>query len=1141
MKPLPPPSRNTQGQPNQPSQMPRAPADGHQFLLELSELWAAPDDARSARMDGLRRAQAFFAADAICLALYDHFSGRFDLSARLGRYAWPADLWRQVLTDGRAPGQSGLLALPAAAGGQPPIGVLALARPALPFSSREHRLLRRVGALLARAYEARRLRLLVDVMEDANRKEQPIALYRFLLYELQRFIKCDHSAALIVLDRENNRLIVRQELFTEGAETTRLPLPREMSLAPGLAQSLTDAHLARADAERHYAFHRASPGAAWQGQTAPWLASALAYGEMPWRRGTKGDSAEPSVDGEEAPAGPPSQEGSLLAVPLVNNETVWGLLKLSTRRCGSPQLPASDQQIVQSFASRLALTLYQSDQFYRRQLEMDAVRAIGETTTHPVSLEAVCQTTLDAALKTLNLNVGRVQTRLRLVNGQPVQVSSIRGRDVIAQPFADLEAEVWRGAEPGLFNNLPPPPITPAGSRVMRAALIVPIQYERAVIGLISVQSSLAERFRQTDLDFLQTVAHEAALALKTAELYEQVRQQAEERQARLALLHELSRSLNRQLDLQTILRSAVATSRARLHAETASIFLLQGDVLQRQCSAGQDDALFADETYRVGEGLTGLARGPSMRLSAATCPYRARPGSEPALDRDHHGAALASDHGPGAPRGLAVVCNHVSDCPLVIEAHRLRYQQILPSGRVQHLMAVPLDDAYHTFGVLRVLNKLTPERALDAAGFSDDDRDLLSTIASQVATAISNLRQTQRLTSIFEVNELISQTLDRGQIGDRIAEIMTGSLGYSTCTLHLLQGNRLSLIAARAGEPIGGSALEIGLDEGVVGRVARENAYRYVPDIAAEPDFKYKAWAAQHGLVSMLCVPLRVGDRVFGTLSVYTTYRYEFNEDEVRGLHTFATQAAMAMDNAQRQQQLLQANEVRTAELHKATHELRSPLAQAKNITGSLLAGKLGPLSKKQQDRLEKLAGYLERQQRQIDKLLLLSRLEAGGDHPGISFDPKRLTVRTLLRQAQRRANAPAQRKKLHLTIKRFANASLAVWGDQYTLEQVLDNLIENAIKFTPAGGAITLGGDTWKDRIRITISDTGVGIPEDLRQRVFEKYFQITNTRQDQTTGLGLGLAICQEIVQRHGGEIEIHDTPGGGATFMIFLPGN
>ena len=158
-----------------------------------------------------------------------------------------------------------------------------------------------------------------------------------------------------------------------------------------------------------------------------------------------------------------------------------------------------------------------------------------------------------AALKTLNLNVGQVQTRLRLVNGQPVQVRSVRMGNVILQSFADFEAAAWGSGAPGLYNNLSPPAAAPARSRVMRAVLIMPIQYEHAVIGLISVQSSLAERFRQTDLDFLQTVAHEAALALKTAQLYEQLRQQAEERQARLALLHELSRSLNRQLDLQAV------------------------------------------------------------------------------------------------------------------------------------------------------------------------------------------------------------------------------------------------------------------------------------------------------------------------------------------------------------------------------------------------------------------------------------------------------------------------------------------------------------------------------------------------------------------------------------------------------------
>jgi len=106
MKPLPAPAAHTPQPPNRLDQPLRPPPDAHQFLLELSELWAAPDDARDARMAGLRRVQTFLAADAICLALYDHFSGRFDLSVRLGRYPWPAELWPHVLTAGRAPARS---------------------------------------------------------------------------------------------------------------------------------------------------------------------------------------------------------------------------------------------------------------------------------------------------------------------------------------------------------------------------------------------------------------------------------------------------------------------------------------------------------------------------------------------------------------------------------------------------------------------------------------------------------------------------------------------------------------------------------------------------------------------------------------------------------------------------------------------------------------------------------------------------------------------------------------------------------------------------------------------------------------------------------------------------------------------------
>ena len=157
------------------------------------------------------------------------------------------------------------------------------------------------------------------------------------------------TAAVIVLDRENNRLIVRRELVQPAVEAWRLPSPRAINLEPGLAQRLAGMHSAPV---RPIEYQRASAGDPWQGETASWLAQALAYGELPWRPEGKDHPAEAQTP--VAPVAPCSPEGGILAVPLVHNDTVWGLLKLSTLRCGPLRLPTADAQVVQQFADRLA-------------------------------------------------------------------------------------------------------------------------------------------------------------------------------------------------------------------------------------------------------------------------------------------------------------------------------------------------------------------------------------------------------------------------------------------------------------------------------------------------------------------------------------------------------------------------------------------------------------------------------------------------------------------------------------------------------------------------------------------------------------------------------------------------------------------
>lgn len=1620
---------------------PSTPSSPAQFLVELNELLASAAEGRDGRADAVRRLQDHFACDAIWLAPYDSLTGSFEAGFRLRTYDWPESLMQQCIDAGQFVQRFPLLLVPLtsgkqpAPGGPPPAGVLAITRASRPFSTREQRLLRRIGTLFAREQQVRRQYLMIRVLDRTNRRERPIDVYGFLLDELRRFIRYDHSAAILVLDNENNQLIVRQELVTDSSD--RLPVPRRVDLPPAAALNLARPH-------RPLLFWRQPPDTTWQHEGAgEFPAQALAYGEAPWR-----------LDSEDATtfsAPRRSTEATIVALPLTYHDTVWGYLRLSTRRPVRPTLSADDWQLLEMFTSRLALTLFQSNLHYRQRVELTAVRAVGLVTIQPVSLEEVCRAVLDSALKTLNLRVGAVSTPLRLTNGRPVRVESQRS-EFVPQALESLERQAWTTHKAATGSDLPLVHVAGA-HQALRAALAVPITYEDEVIGLISVQSTLADRFGKRETEFLETLANQAALALKTAQLYEKLQQETRERQARLALLHELSRELNQLQEIDAILQRAVDTARQRLQSETASVFLLHDGCYHISRSAGQDEAAFRTETYRLGEGLTGLAGTLQPTSGVTGCPFDVQPGHEP------HVCTLAPPGAnvvAGSNFGSALVCNHVEDCRMVISTHRQRYQHLLASHQVRHLIAAPLNDASHTFGILRVVNKLNPDRTVAPGGFTEDDRDLLSTIASQVATALSNLRQTQRLTSIFDINAVLTHQYSRQLIGDRIVEIMTGEMmGYNACMLHQRAGKSLVLTSFHARPTIAAPDLDLALGDSITGQVAESGHPRQVTEIAAERDFKYREWAAQHGYQSMLCVPLRAGDRVIGTLSVYTTYRYHFNEQEVRTLATFATQAALAIqnrrffqhlellrevtttitqagqlsqvlpiiaeaareilgadltvispydaphhqlavdqaatvgqvseahlrrrpkldsttqrllgapegylvvedvsaapwiadpdgfiadsfvkaerirsylglvlrvkdapvgvlyfdyreprsfseeeirlarmfgnqaavaiDNARlfdrlgrtvrdreavqqltaealrhsdlhnildtivetlhrvlhfdfvvislvdreaemiravrssgipvawesalelplhardvrphvvrsgetvivkaqdarfdpdvfqhvgvepsvrvfmpiqvedanigtveagywlaqraeigeeeqehlrafvsqaalviRRAQLAEATAQRSAQLHMlqeisqeinhaitsqaelrevlgliahraaliaagasvtirrrarhplpqwldeahgglelppsasrdlvtrhvsdltlqrmqpilagdraevarcladmaslsnelpafasypldkdmdtdqrvllvaypaahvfraieretlqlfadqaaiaihnaakhrqvveafhlqteglfaASHELRSPVAYAKQVTANLLAGKLGPLTAKQRDRLQKLQDSLERQQRQIEHLLWISRLEShqeGDAFPAeAQFEMKRLSVVDLLKHAQQRFATAARDHQIKLTFKRPAHLGIIVWGDEHALNQVLDNLLENALKFTPAGGSITLGYELHERRVSISVADTGIGITDESKGHIFEKFYRAHTPIQNSPGGLGLGLYICHELVQVHQGDIDVVSTPGAGATFIVTLP--
>jgi two-component system phosphate regulon sensor histidine kinase PhoR len=212
------------------------------------------------------------------------------------------------------------------------------------------------------------------------------------------------------------------------------------------------------------------------------------------------------------------------------------------------------------------------------------------------------------------------------------------------------------------------------------------------------------------------------------------------------------------------------------------------------------------------------------------------------------------------------------------------------------------------------------------------------------------------------------------------------------------------------------------------------------------------------------------------------------------------------------------------------ASHELRTPLTA---IIGSLEMLEGAPLGDAVRW-VDAIRRNSERMRAIVQDLLLLSGLEARGAEPSAEqVDLKRLAEDVTGMFAHR-----AEQQGIGLTLS-VAEGLPLLTADAFLLEEMLINLIDNALKYTEKGG-ITLGcSREGADRIRIEVADTGIGIPEESLPRIFERFYVVDKSRSRKLGGTGLGLAIVKHIVSSHSGTIEVHSTPGQGTRFVILLP--
>ncbi|MFF5186194.1 ATP-binding protein [Streptomyces sp. NPDC000345] len=302
------------------------------------------------------------------------------------------------------------------------------------------------------------------------------------------------------------------------------------------------------------------------------------------------------------------------------------------------------------------------------------------------------------------------------------------------------------------------------------------------------------------------------------------------------------------------------------------------------------------------------------------------------------------------------------------------------------------------------------------------------------------------------------------------------------------------------------------------------------------------RAAAETLGLVGVLVVPVGVGDEPLGALFLARGRRDRpWRPVEIEIAESMAAGVGRALHNAllyERETRLVDKlralDKAKSDFLSTVSHELRTPLTSIVGYIELLKDEETGPLTPAQRHMLDVVDRNANRLRALIEDLLTLSRIESG------AFNSRKEPV-DLVRLVTSAADAvrPAAEAASVTLETHCPSRPLVLQADSDQLDRVLMNLLSNAVKFTPKGGKVTVRADAWDGDAVLTVSDTGIGIPAEEQERLFQRFFRASNATDAAIPGTGLGLTIVRTIVANHGGEMEVDSAEGRGTTFTARLP--
>lgn len=471
-----------------------------------------------------------------------------------------------------------------------------------------------------------------------------------------------------------------------------------------------------------------------------------------------------------------------------------------------------------------------------------------------------------------------------------------------------------------------------------------------------------------------------------------------------------------------------------------------------------------------------------------------------------------------------------------------------------------------------RVIGRLYFTDRLDGGPFTAEDEEVAISFASTAAIAIYNARllkqlkrYSEELTALNEASRTLIDVKTGKDVYQSICETVQGIFGLRMVWIgHIEKGNYEVTPVSVSGDEDGYLRdVVIRWDDspegrGPTGRAIKGMSPVVMNDIESNPYFEpWRRKALARGYRSSMAVPLICArDKFQGILNLYSGEKGYFTEDRVRIIQAFANQAATAIENVRLVEGLEEKVRERTKEAEDArmmaeaanrskseflanmSHELRTPLNALLGFSEIMLRGMTGELTEKQREYLQDIYDSGSHLFSLINDILDLSKIEAGR----MELEHEDVDVRNAVEQSLFFVREKAMKHSIRIDVV-IEEGIRSVEADKMRLKQVLVNLLSNAAKFTPDGGSIVVSAKEVTDAgvrcIKFSVQDTGPGISERDKSKLFEPFQQLESIYEKKHEGTGLGLALCRRIVKGHGGRIWVESEVGKGSTFSFTIP--